>query len=763
MSNSAPHGGPNRQRAAGRNVIRALAVFVALLFLGAGAAFGLNAWQAYTNEIDRVMRANASIAHTVEEQTGRSVQSIDLVLSGIADFFRMRTDFERPGSTAIYDLLRRRLASTPELTSIIVVDRNGQLTYHTDAPNLRHFDLSDRDYFRAQRDDTASNLKVSKPFFGRLHNRWFIGFSRRVVDDDGNFAGVVVGVVAPEFFAERFGPLRPPGGAIELFLHDGTYLARAPHLSNLVGQSADHSDLFQDYVPARRIGSYEAEDRDGANRRLVAYRIFADQPLVIQVSTSIDAVEARWRHSLAQHGAIALATGLGFALAGFVLIRQVGRRIESEAAVAGLSREIAAKSEQLEGALANMSQGLCMYDGQQRLILCNRRYLELFGLSAELVRPGITLRQLMDISVRQGNYRAEEAESVIEDRLAIARSREERILHQRLLSGRVIEVVHRPMPTGGSVVTFTDITDQETATAELRAAKEQAEFANRTKSEFLANMSHELRTPLNAIIGFSQIMAQQMFGPLGSPRYREYAERRAHIRASTCCRSSTTSSTWRRSRPAASSSARPRSTSARCSTTACAWCASAPRAPASRSGARCPTRMPDLNGDERLVKQILLNLLSNAVKFTPRDGAVTVSATIEADGGCALAVTDTGIGIAEENIAKVLQPFGQVDAQLCPHAWRHGPRPVDRARPGRAARRHVRPRQHARPGHDRDGPPRRRARHPPRDQGGGIDTFLGAGANTRIEPARPCSPPSSSTVSTTRARHCGRRMNCGCP
>ena len=97
MSNSESHGEPNRQRAAGRNVIRALAGFVALLFLGAGAAFGLNAWQGYTNEIDRVMRANVSIAHTLEEQTARSVQSIDLVLSGLSDFFQMRIGFRAAG------------------------------------------------------------------------------------------------------------------------------------------------------------------------------------------------------------------------------------------------------------------------------------------------------------------------------------------------------------------------------------------------------------------------------------------------------------------------------------------------------------------------------------------------------------------------------------------------------------------------------------------------------------------------------------------
>jgi signal transduction histidine kinase len=668
MPNSAPIREQNRQRAASRNMIRALGGFFALLLVGAGIAFGLNAWQGYKNEIERVKSANASIAHTLEEQTARSVQSINLVLSGIADFFKLRTDFERPGSDTIYALLRRRLSSAPELSSIIVLDRHGQLTYHTDAPNVGAVDLSDRDYFIAQRDDPAPTLKISKPFFGRINNRWYIGMTRRVEDDDGNFAGVVVGVVAPEFFSERFGPVRPPGGAIELFLHDGTYLARAPHFSNLVGQSAEHSDLFQDYVSSRRIGDYEAQDRDGSNRRLVSFRVFADQPLVIQVSASLEEVEAHWQRSLAQHGGIALAIGLGFAMIAFVLIRQVSRRMESEAEVADLSREIAAKSGQLEAALVNMSQGLCMYDAQQRLILCNRRYLELFSLSAELVRPGITLPQLMAISVHRGNYRTEDAERFTAERLAVATSREECVLHHRLVTGRVIEILHRPLPDGGSVVTFTDITDHEKVTADLRAAKEQAELANRTKSEFLANMSHELRTPLNAIIGFSQIMTQQMFGPLGSPRYREYAgdvlnssQHLLQIINDILDMAKIEAGRVELNEAAIEINA------------LFDGCLRLVRERAEGGGIALRREladdMPFLHGDERLIKQILLNLLSNAVKFTPRGGHVTVAARVEADGGCALQVIDTGIGIAEENIPKVLQPFGQVDAS---YARTHG-------------------------------------------------------------------------------------------
>jgi signal transduction histidine kinase len=656
------------ERGAGFDVIRALAGFVALLILGAGAAFALNAWQAYDNEINRVTRDNTAIAHTLEEQTARTVQSIDLVLSGLADFFRLRTDYQRPGSVAIYDLLRRRLAQAPELSAIFIVDREGQLVYHTDSPDIRRIDLSDRDYFIAQRDDPALRLKFTQPFFGRLANRWYLGLSRRIVDADGACAGVVVGVITPEFFSTRFDELRPPGGVIELFLHDGTYLARAPHMAAVVGQSAEHADLFQDHVRTKRMGVFQSEDRDGSNRRIVAYRVFADQPLVITVSAAIDDVVNHWRNSLLQHGALAVAIGAAFAVAAFMLIRQVGRRIESEAAVAGLSREIAAKSAQLQAALSNMSQGLCMYDAQQRLMLCNHRYIELYDLPPDKVVPGVSLRELMEISVQRGNYSPEEGERVIAERLAIAESREERVTRQHLTSGRVIEVKHRPLPHGGSVATFTDITDQESVTAALRAAKEQAELANRTKSEFLANMSHELRTPLNAIIGFSQIMTQQMFGPLGSPRYREYA---ADVLSSSQHLLQIINDILDMAKIEAGR--------VELHETAIGLeplfddCLRLvrDRAHAGEIALKrdLPEAVPQLFADERLVKQILLNLLSNAIKFTPRGGTVSLNARLDADGALVLSVADTGIGIAAADIPKVLQPFGQVDGT---YARSHG-------------------------------------------------------------------------------------------
>jgi signal transduction histidine kinase len=233
-------------------------------------------------------------------------------------------------------------------------------------------------------------------------------------------------------------------------------------------------------------------------------------------------------------------------------------------------------------------------------------------------------------------------------------------MRQQLASGRTIEIVHRPMQTGGCVATFTDITDQESVTADLRHAKEQAEFANRAKSEFLANMSHELRTPLNAIIGFSQIMTEQMFGPIGSPRYREYAgdilnssQHLLHIINDILDM-------------AKIEAGRVELHEAPVNVAKLAEaCMRLVRERAEAAGVALridiAPGLPDLLGDDRLVKQILLNLLSNAVKFTPRGGRVTVTGRIDAQAGWTLSVIDTGIGIAAADIPRVMQPFGQVD------------------------------------------------------------------------------------------------------
>jgi len=215
----------------------------------------------------------------------------------------------------------------------------------------------------------------------------------------------------------------------------------------------------------------------------------------------------------------------------------------------------------------------------------------------------------------------------------------------------------------GVVVMHFDITDRIMAEEALRAAKEQAEFANRSKSEFLANVSHELRTPLNAIIGFSEVMQREMFGPLGKLQYKEYAK---DIHDSGVHLLKIINDILDLSKIEAGKFELHKEKLLVSDVIRSCLRLVSDRANAGKLTLRTevPGDLPPLIADSRAIKQILINLLSNAVKFTPPGGEVRVTAARDVNGDFLLKVIDTGIGIAEKDIAKAMAAFGQVDGAL---------------------------------------------------------------------------------------------------
>jgi signal transduction histidine kinase len=197
-------------------------------------------------------------------------------------------------------------------------------------------------------------------------------------------------------------------------------------------------------------------------------------------------------------------------------------------------------------------------------------------------------------------------------------------------------------------------------TQQMRLAKEQAEIANRSKSDFLAHMSHELRTPLNAVIGFAELLTQEVHGPLGSPKYREYI---TDIHDSGTLLLSLINDILNLSKIEAGKQELSREI---CSVEdICLSCLRLVRDRATQAGIAIKLSLQPnlrlLDVDVRAIKQVLLNLLTNAVKFTLEGGHVTLFATDDGVGPyVTLGVRDTGIGIAAEDLPRVLEPFGQV-------------------------------------------------------------------------------------------------------
>jgi signal transduction histidine kinase len=189
----------------------------------------------------------------------------------------------------------------------------------------------------------------------------------------------------------------------------------------------------------------------------------------------------------------------------------------------------------------------------------------------------------------------------------------------------------------------------------------EAQEASRSKSEFLANMSHELRTPLNAIIGFSELMQAGTFGPLGNERYVDYA---GDISASGRHLLRLIDDILDLSKVEAGAMPLVESDVDYHGLIRASMRIVAGRADQAqvRLVSDLPDNLPDVMGDDLKLKQILLNLLSNAIKFTPAGGTVTLRVRRQPDGALRTDVSDTGIGIAEGDLARVMRPFVQVES-----------------------------------------------------------------------------------------------------
>lgn len=201
-------------------------------------------------------------------------------------------------------------------------------------------------------------------------------------------------------------------------------------------------------------------------------------------------------------------------------------------------------------------------------------------------------------------------------------------------------------------------------TERLAVALDEAERASQAKSSFVANMSHELRTPLNAIIGFSDVIRNASIGPVGNPRYLDYAK---DIHDSGVHLLGIINEILDLAK-IESGRALPEKPEPFALVPMLEQAVRVTAPLAQKQGVAVSVDVAEHGGIEllaveRVMRQIVLNILSNAVKFTPAGGTVRVSLDLS-DDGLALRIADTGIGMSAEDIKVALTPFGQVDNAL---------------------------------------------------------------------------------------------------
>jgi two-component system cell cycle sensor histidine kinase PleC len=432
------------------------------------------------------------------------------------------------------------------------------------------------------------------------------------------------------------------------------------YMASLLG--LDRSGALPDTVIMERIHPRYREAVEHALRQAQTYGAFE-----VSFPVPDEQGRARWIDARGQARGERGQDGFSSIL-GIALDTTEARRAKSQAQAA---------ESRLRDGIESVSDAFVLFDKSGRMILSNQAFQDAFGFEDGVVRKGAYKQDLNRIA----------ALAIKSDQPATGGRAGAREVE--LVDGRWLQLVERFTSDGGSVVSAADITAIKQKEAERQRAVERlhatiaeledreeklsllarkyevamtrAEAANQAKSEFLANMSHELRTPLNAINGFSEIMANELFGPLGDARYKGYAgdilKSGQHLlslindildMAKIEAGKLTLHYEQVSLKEVVDDAAR------------------LMRGKIQEAGLNLlvdAPEIPDIEADHRGLKQVVLNLISNAVKFTPEGGDIIVALTRLDDDRVRVAVTDTGIGIAPEDLARLARPFEQVEGQ----------------------------------------------------------------------------------------------------
>jgi signal transduction histidine kinase len=311
-----------------------------------------------------------------------------------------------------------------------------------------------------------------------------------------------------------------------------------------------------------------------------------------------------------------------------------------------ISQQLHAKNIHFDAALSNMVMGLCMFDKGQKLIVVNRQYLEIYGFSAEVVKPGIYLRDIMAYSVSIGNYTQEESERALAERSDPERLAKRSTIKQRLKDGRVIAVMNEPMADGGTIATYHDITEQERSAETMLEYTKKLEASNRELVDFAYVASHDLQEPLRKIEAFGDRLAKKYSATL--PDDGKMFVERMQSAASRMRRLINDLLSYSR----VTTQAKPFQKIALNEVVAGVVSDLQIRIEESRGKVEV-TDLPVIDGDPTQLRQLLQNIIGNALKFRKPDvdPVVSVSAVITETHelttlgpAVVLTISDNGIG-----------------------------------------------------------------------------------------------------------------------
>lgn len=617
-----------------------LTIGLLILVHGANALFVIHYYTAISVRERDARNAKATL---LAEHASRTMSAVDLSLETIAETLRTRLPLNKPTIFAQI-LLDKHIKRLPQVRSLAVSDPDGRIINTTRSFPPPSINISDRDYFSEQKKWRGVGLYINNIEISEVDSKPFIPMSRPIVDNDGNFRGIISATADPSYFANFYGPNGLDQNEIALLerADDGAVLAgtglsdeyRTGFDQNAAAASA-HSNLV---VTTREIPGFPAKivlvgKPTMASPQFITF-ITMDFGLLIVMT-----VIACWLAAAAARESAAVD-------------REARARRTAEA--------------RLLSAIESAPAGFALYDPQDRLVLSNQLYRSFFDRIKELIVPGAAFEDLVRAAVSRNVY-ADVGNSRAIDyprwRLDKHRAGGEE-LAIKLGDGRWILTRERRTKEDDIVCFFSDITPLKQNEEALRrseesanVARQHAEQADQAKTSFLANMSHELRTPLNAIIGFAEMTEQQVMGPL-SHTYQQYGE---IIRTSGQHLLSIINDILDIAKLNSGKTVLHLESVNAAQIIADAVSIISQKAASAKVQLEVDVQpgCPNIEADSIRMRQVLLNLLTNAIKFTPRGGRIDVSMRL-GDDGLRIVIKDTGVGMAAEDIPRALEPFTQV-------------------------------------------------------------------------------------------------------
>ncbi|WP_076857646.1 bifunctional diguanylate cyclase/phosphodiesterase [Bradyrhizobium mercantei] len=361
----------------------------------------------------------------------------------------------RMSAADIHAMLKSKMEALSNVGSLNVFDADGVLINSSGAWPLPQVNIADRTYFQIFKSSPYSPDMLVAPVVSRVNGGWTTVIVRKVTGPHGEFLGVVGRGIEPATFEKFFSTVAlGEGAAISMHHRDGTLLARYPHVEELIGKNfrtgpANQQQVFELPQSTSRLTS----PVDGKDR-LVSSRALTKFPIVVVATTTTEAALTTWREQIGILIAITSISVLAIAILLTLVVRKLVQQHRAQ------QQRLTLEKLRLDTAVNNMTQGLLLFDATQLLVICNKRYIEMYGLSGDVIRPGCSFRDVIVHRHQTGSFQGDV------ERYVNLVLRDVGIRNTMVITtpdGRSIQVVNEPLADGGWLATHEDVTERRRA------------------------------------------------------------------------------------------------------------------------------------------------------------------------------------------------------------------------------------------------------------------------------------------------------------